>query len=55
MNAIDRLVLRLVCGHNLIADTVEGEQFPTSDYCPACGLYVSVTGYDEYRDEDVSA
>lgn len=52
-NSIDRLVLNLACGHNLLCDPEEGNEFPSSDWCPGCGLYVSVVGYDLYEDDDI--
>lgn len=35
----------LACGHRLLADEDQGAQ--TSDYCPECGLWLSVEGYEE--------
>lgn len=48
-----RLMLHLVCNHNLAYDPVEGEQFPSNEFCPGCGLWVSVIGYDHFEDADL--
>lgn len=56
-NAINRVVIRLECGHNLLGDgdwIDEGNAPSLHDYCPGCGLTCRVIGTDTYRDEEAT-
>jgi hypothetical protein len=56
-NAVDRIVLKLECGHQLLgADDwfEEGNPPPTHEHCWGCGFRVRVESVSTYRDEDLS-
>jgi hypothetical protein len=58
-NAVDRVVMRLACGHDLLCDELdwlEEGNTPPSQYCRArgCGDYERVERISVFRDEDLS-